>query len=77
MFLSVILLLLCKCFLKKRELMALSNNAMTVKVLARKVLGFKSVILTPFTFPGTNLVTPWIILFTLFKKKIKNCCVVD
>jgi hypothetical protein len=33
------------------------------QVLARKILGLKSVRVTPFTFLGTNL-GPWRILFT-------------
>jgi hypothetical protein len=45
-------------------LTALSKNAMYEKVLAKKVLGFRSVIVTPLTFLETNLVAPWIIQFT-------------
>jgi hypothetical protein len=33
----------------------LSKNAMSGKVLVRKVLGFKSVLVTPVTFLETNL----------------------
>jgi hypothetical protein len=39
------------------------KNAMSRKVLARKVLGFKSVQVTPLTFLGTHLVAPWRMLF--------------
>jgi hypothetical protein len=45
----------------------ISKNAMSRKVLARKVLGFKCVQVTPLTFLGTHLVAPWKMLFTPFR----------
>jgi len=40
---------------------------MSRKILARKVLGFKCVHVTPLTFLRTHLVVPWKILFTPFR----------
>jgi hypothetical protein len=45
----------------------ISKNAMSRKVLVRKVLGFKCVQVTPLTFLGTHLVAHWKMLFTLFR----------
>jgi hypothetical protein len=44
----------------------ISNNAMSIKVLVRKVLGFKCVLMTSLTFLKTHLVTPWRMMFTPF-----------
>jgi hypothetical protein len=45
----------------------LSKNAMSRKVLTRKVLRFKSVQVTPLTFLETHLVAHWKILLTSFR----------
>jgi hypothetical protein len=39
---------------------------MSIKVLARKVLGFKCVLMTSLTFLRAHMVPPWRMLFTLF-----------
>jgi hypothetical protein len=44
----------------------LSKIAMSRKVLAGKILGFKRVQVTPLTFLRTHLATPWRMLFTPF-----------
>jgi hypothetical protein len=44
----------------------LFKNAMSEKVLAGKVLEFKSFLVTPLTFLGTHLLVPWRTLFTPF-----------
>jgi hypothetical protein len=46
--------------------MVLSNNAMSENVLARKVLKFKSVHVTPLPFLRTYMLVPWKRPFTPF-----------
>jgi hypothetical protein len=59
-------LVIIKLKKKKKKLLVWAYGTIQVsrQVLARKVLGFKSVGVTPLTFLGTNL-GPWRILFPL------------